>query len=387
MKAVIHIFVQFFLLGWVSFGGPAAHIGYYRKKFVEQDKWLDDAAYGRLVALSQFLPGPGSSQVGFALGYRKAGVPGAIAAFLGFTTPSFLLMYGLSRLGQSVMGNPAVDAVIFGLKLLAVVVVTDAVWGMAGSFCKRRLHWGLACVSAAVLLVVPGVLAQLAVLAVAALLSASLTPAVAIPATANGTGSTRWQRGAALALALALGLALLPAMGGLHQIYKDFFQAGALVFGGGHVVLPLLQETVGSQVGAETFLTGYAAAQAVPGPMFTLATFLGAELAPQSPLLGALVATLALFLPGLLLVLVLYHGWEALASRPKVAAAAAGINAAVVGLLISALFAPVFVTAVHGPVEMALVILGLFVLRGLKWPIWALIAFMVGACLLRFALL
>ncbi|ADN77291.1 chromate transporter, chromate ion transporter (CHR) family [Ferrimonas balearica DSM 9799] len=383
MQRVMQVFLQFLMLGLVSFGGPAAHIGYFRKKFVEQEKWLDDDAYGRLVALSQFLPGPGSSQVGFALGYRRAGVPGAVAAFLGFTLPSFVLLYLLVTLSVDALDSPMVEAVIHGLKLLAVVVVADAVLGMSRSFCKTGLHWALAVLSAAVLLVFPGLAAQLAVLAFAAFVAAWQAREGKAPVS-GGSARVHWLPFALLALAVTL--AVVPATGLMHRIYADFFQAGALVFGGGHVVLPLLQETTGELISPDRFLTGYAAAQAVPGPMFTLATFLGADLAPQAPLLGATVATLALFLPGLLLVLVFYHGWEALAARPRVAAAAAGINAAVVGLLLSALYQPVFVSAVLAPVDMAMVVVGFYLLRQRQLPILWLIAVMLGMSLLRWSL-
>ena len=373
------IFLRFLLLGCVSFGGPAAHIGYFRERFVEREKWLDDAAYGRLVALSQFLPGPGSSQVGFALGYRRAGIAGALAAFLGFTLPSFVLLFVLAAIHSPGLDHPAVGAVVGGLKLLAVVVVADAVWGMAGSFCRSRLHWGLACGSAALLLVAPGLGMQLAVLAGSGLVGA----ATAGTAGGGAVAPIRINGRIAGLFVVAAIVAALPAGGMIHAIYSAFFRAGALVFGGGHVVLPLLQETVGGAISTDRFLTGYAAAQAVPGPMFTLAAFLGADLMPQLPLLGALVATLALFLPGLLLVLALYDGWEALAARPGVAALVAGINAAVVGLLLAALFSPVFVAAVHGAPDMAWVVLGLFALRGLRWHVGVLMPLMVGAAVLR----
>ncbi|MBY5992446.1 chromate efflux transporter [Ferrimonas balearica] len=377
------LFVQFLMLGCVSFGGPAAHIGYFRKKFVEQEKWLDDAAYGRLVALSQFLPGPGSSQVGFALGYRRAGVPGALVAFVGFTLPSFILLYLLATLSVDALDSPVMGAVIHGLKLLAVVVVADAVLGMSRSFCQTALHWALAIFSAAVLLVLPGLAAQLSVLGIAVLVAAWQAP-TSIATPPETPPRVQWLP--LLLLVLAVGVALMPASGLMHRIYADFFQAGALVFGGGHVVLPLLQETTGELITPDRFLTGYAAAQAVPGPMFTLATFLGADLAPEAPLLGAALATVALFLPGLLLVLVLYHGWEALASRPRVAAAAAGINAAVVGLLLSALYQPVFISAVFDAADMAMVVVGLYLLKQRKLPILWLILAMLAMSLARWAL-
>ncbi len=370
-------------MGMVSFGGPAAHIGYFRKAFVEQARWLNDEEYGRLVALSQFLPGPGSSQVGFALGYRRAGIGGALAAFLGFTLPSFVLLYLLATLSVGFLDQPIVAATVHGLKLLAVVVVADAVLGMGRSFCQTAGHRVLAALSAVLLVCWPGLTTQLRGVAGAARAGALRSAA---PATAGSSPRATVPWGPLGLLLVATLVALWPAADTWHRLYADFFQAGALVFGGGHVVLPLLQETTGSLIPPDRFLTGYAAAQAVPGPMFTLASFLGADLTPQHPLLGAAVATLALFLPGLLLVLVLYPGWETLAARPRVAGAAAAINASVVGLLLSALYQPVLVSAVLDGVDMAMALLGFGLLRLRRMPILWLIAVMLGMSWLRQAL-
>ncbi|TCN88835.1 chromate efflux transporter [Shewanella fodinae] len=371
------IFIRFLLLGLVSFGGPAAHIGYFRRVFVEELHWLDEQQYAATVALCQFLPGPGSSQVGFALGYLRGGLLGALAAFIGFTLPSFLLMYLLAHFGQLFSTQPLVTAVISGLKLLAVVVVADAVIGMARQYCQQRLTATIALATAAIVLLLPYALMQLAVLVMAALLgcfalradTASITPAPA---------KIRWW-----SLWLFGVLLLLSFNGsGLWRLCSDFYQTGALVFGGGHVVLPLLQSRVADAMAPDVFLSGYAMAQAVPGPMFSLAAFLGAELWQHQPLVGALVATIAIFLPGFLLVLTFNQSWQALQQRPTVAAAVAGINAAVVGLLLSALYQPVFISAVQQPWQMALVLVGMLLLRLWKLHIIYLIFGFIAALIM-----
>ena len=375
---VLTIFKQFFLLGWVSFGGPAAHIGYFRRTFVEKLKWLSDEDYAQIVALSQFLPGPGSSQVGFAVGSRKAGLPGAIAAFLGFTLPSVFLMVLLAALSSQLTDSSLFQNVIHGLKLLAVVVVADATLGMYGNFCKSRLTASLCVVTAVALLLLPGIWTQMGMLVLAALIGQQL---LAGPASESSV-STRSTLSFTPLLLFGGLFFLLPLVAGFSQVtqlFSDFFQAGSLVFGGGHVVLPLLQGLVGDQLSTDTFLTGYAAAQAVPGPMFTLATYLGHALLPGAPIAGALVATIAIFLPGFLLLLGVLKNWQALAGQPRLAGAMAGVNAAVVGLLLSALYLPVFSSAVTRPIDMALVLIGFLLLKVMKWPIVGLVAFFVLA--------
>ena len=369
MKKVWEVFYRFLVLGCVSFGGPAAHIGYFQKTFVEKLQWIDVAAYARLVALSQFLPGPGSSQIGFCIGLRRAGLAGAAAAFIGFTAPSFLLLYLLAALPAGAEAGHWSGGVISGLKLLAVIVVADATLTMFKTFCKERLAAGLMALTSVLLLIAPGLLSQIAALILAAVtgLAFHKTRAAAV---------FGQRKIAVLPLALfALLFAGLPVLAFSSQwidLAASFYRAGSLVFGGGHVVLPLLQQSVGEALGADRFLTGYAVAQAVPGPMFSLAAFLGAELSAPA-LAGALLATLAIFLPGFLLVLGLQGAWESLAAKPAVAGAVWGINAAVAGLLLSALYRPVFSSAVHSPVEMALVIAGFFALNRLRAPIWMLI--------------
>ena len=367
------IFRQFLLLGLVSFGGPAAHVGYFHRRFVEELKWLDDAEFARLLALTQFLPGPASSQLGFAIGRLRGGVPGAFTAFVAFTLPSFVLMALLGiyahRLPDALQGGA-----ITGLKWLAVMVVADAVWNMSKRFCTGRLTRVLAVAVAGLLIIGSSLYGQIVALIVAAGLGwCWLRPDTAAPA----EGQPVIRRFPLLVLALLAGVAVL-AGGRLLGLWNDFFTAGALVFGGGHVVLPLLQELVGPQLSPDAFLTGYAAAQAVPGPMFSLASYLGAVLLTSSPWLGALVATLAIFLPGFLLVLGLMDAWQWLSSRPALAGAVAGINAAVVGLLLAALYQPVFVSAVQGVWDLLVVVAGFWLLRSGKVPLWGMVLGMTG---------
>lgn len=374
MKAVWEVFWRFLLLGCFSFGGPAAHMGYFRQAFVEKLKWLDDDAYGKLIALSQFLPGPGSSQVGFALGLQRAGLAGGIAAFVGFTLPSFLLIYFAATLSANA-DSQWINGLIHGLKLLAVVVVADATLGMAKNFCQNRITYAIAALTAVTLLLFPNLIVQLGVLGVAAILGAFTLR------NASQQGAAQATKGIGFVplILFALLLFALPLIANQNiwlSLFSDFYQSGSLVFGGGHVVLPLLQQTLGESVDTDRFLLGYAFAQAVPGPMFSMATFLGAEIVPNQSFLGALVATLAIFLPGFLLVLALHGAWQNLAAKPKVAGATAGINAAVVGLLLSALYNPVFVSAVLSATDFAVIVLGFFALRVLQLPILLLVCLM-----------
>lgn len=373
---MLSIFKTFFWLGWISFGGPAAHIGYFRNTFVEKLNWLDDKEYGQLVALSQFLPGPGSSQVGFALGYQRGGLAGACMAFLGFTLPSVLIMLSLAFLSSQLMETSAFQNMVHGLKLLAVVVVADATWGMYKNFCKDNVSVSLCLFSAIALLLVPSIFTQMLVLILAGLIGitylqkhASTERAVFQPSVFPLT----------LFVALLIGLPLAARYFPSLALFNDFFQAGSLVFGGGHVVLPLLQNIVGDQLSQDAFITGYAAAQAVPGPMFTFATYIGFELMPQAPIAGALIATLGVFAPGFLLLLGVLKNWQSLAQNAKISGAISGVNAAVVGLLIAALYQPVFVSAVITPLDISLVLVGFYLLKQLKLPIVWMVAFFIVA--------
>ncbi|EKF9794498.1 chromate efflux transporter [Vibrio cholerae] len=372
---MLTIFKTFFALGWVSFGGPAAHIGYFRHTFVEKLRWVSEQEYAQFVALSQFLPGPGSSQVGFAIGYHRGGLTGAWAAFLGFTLPSVLIMLLLAGLSSHLLDTPLFEQVIHGLKLLAIIVVADACLTMYRNFCQQRLTAGLCVLTAVAITLAPSLLTQFAVLLLAALVGqARLAPQ---PSSSLEAFRPSWLS-LLLFSSLLLGLPLLAASSPLVELFGHFFQAGSLVFGGGHVVLPLLQNALGDSLSTDQFLTGYAAAQAVPGPMFTLATYLGYVLTPDMPVVGALIATLAVFLPGFLLLLGVLKNWSALAQRPKVAGAMQGVNACVVGLLLAALYQPVWSSTVHAPLDWAALLVGFFLFKVLRLPLIG----MVGSALL-----
>ncbi|MBV7416592.1 chromate efflux transporter [Aeromonas sp. sif2433] len=372
------VFIQFLWLGCISFGGPAAHIGYFQRTLVTRLGWLSQAEFAQLLALCQLLPGPASSQLGFAIGRQRAGLGGALAAFVGFTLPSFLLLLAAAiGLGQ-LSNNLWLDAALHGLKLLALVVVADAVLTMSRQFCKSPLQQGIMVATAAALWWQPGLLTQSAMLIGAALLCArQAAPAGSHPVSAH---PPHWPTLILFGL-LFVGLPWL-AQSPASQLLADFYRAGSLVFGGGHVVLPLLQESVGHSLSQPQFLTGYSLAQLVPGPMFSLASYLGALLLPATPLLGALLATLALFLPGFLLLWAMGPCWQSWLARPRLAGAVTGINAAVVGLLLAALYQPVWQSAVLAPTDLALAAIGFYLLRVIRLPILALAALLVGASLL-----
>lgn len=400
-KRSFEIFWRFLVLGCFSFGGPAAHIGYFKKLFVEQLHWLDDKKFGDMLSLSQFLPGPGSSQLGFAIGMNRGGLLGGIAAFIGFTLPSFLLLYFLA-INIANVEYAWLDGIIHGLKLLAVVVVADACISMFSSFCKNKISQFIAVLTTVIILVAPSLTIQLCLLlAVAVIGMVYLSPKQATQLAmkqdgnhvnlANDTNNTRIFSGKVILIlslfALPFAVMFLAPVLGIKQpvelqLFNQFYQAGSFVFGGGHVVLPLLQQSIGDALTNEQFLMGYASAQAVPGPMFTIATFLGANLTPQSALTGALVATLAVFLPGFILLIALHTMWHRLADKPKVAGAIASVNAAVVGLLIAALYHPVFTSGVMSATDMALVCVGFYLLRSVKVPILLLVAFFIACGLI-----
>ncbi|QYY24001.1 chromate efflux transporter [Diaphorobacter sp. MNS-0] len=378
------VFLIFLRLGLTSFGGPVAHLGYFREEFVARRGWLTEDAYADLVALCQFLPGPASSQVGLALGLRQAGWGGALAAWLGFTLPSALVM-ALLGLGL-VAGQGLVPAgVLHGLKVAAVAVVAQAVWGMARSLCRgpaRRLLMVLAC---ALALLWPGVVGQVGAMLVAALAGLALWGrAGAMPAPPSEGGlaaGVRPRTGALLLAACAALLVLLPLAArawpqGWLVLADAFYRAGALVFGGGHVVLPLLQAEVVATgwVAADDFLAGYGLAQAVPGPLFTFAAFLGAAAGHGAGgWLGAAVCLVAIFVPAFLLVAGALPFWERLRHNARARAALAGVNAAVVGLLLAALYHPVWTSAIHAPADLALALAAFAALVWARVPPWLVV--------------
>ncbi|MCJ8216111.1 chromate efflux transporter [Aeromonas veronii] len=383
-KSVGQVFIQFLWLGCISFGGPAAHIGYFQRTFVQRLGWLTQAEFARLLALCQLLPGPASSQLGFAIGRHRAGLGGALSAFVGFTLPSFLLLLaaaiGIGQLGS----NLWLDAALHGLKLLALIVVADAVLTMSRQFCATGMTQGIMVVTAAALWWQPGLMTQLLMLAGAALICArSQRGAGSRPASTELPAAAASQPHWPTLLLFGILFIGLPLLGSpLGQLVADFYRAGSLVFGGGHVVLPLLQESVGHTLNEQQFLTGYSLAQLVPGPMFTLATYLGAQLLPEMPLIGALLATLALFAPGFLLLWAVGPCWQQWLARPRLAGAVTGINAAVVGLLLAALYQPVWQSAVLAPTDLALAAIGFYLLRVVKLPVPAIAALLVMAAIL-----
>ena len=379
---MLQIFIRFFSLGLVSFGGPAAHIGYFRQTFVQELQWLDDKHYGSLVALSQFMPGPGSSQVGFAIGYHRGGLFGGIAAFLGFTLPSFILLFLLAVTSSQWLEYSVTQGVIHGLKLLAVVVVADAILIMFKQFCQRKTAKLLMVLSCVIILLQPSMLVQFSLLIVAAIVGRYYLSATVDKEPAQSASSEPVQlnwfwlsmfAGLLIASTVAIALSKQAGVSNLTELFSQFYQVGSMVFGGGHVVLPLLQSSIGDAINNDQFLTGYALAQAVPGPMFALAAFLGAEIWISQPLVGALVATLAIFLPGFLLMLVALKSWHGISSRPKVTGAIAGVNACVVGFLLAALYNPIFSSAVLSPLDMALVVLGFGLFKIFKPNIFILV--------------
>ncbi len=381
-RSLLALFLIFLRLGLTSFGGPVAHLGYFRIEFVERRRWLTDRGFGDVVALAQFLPGPASSQVGIAIGLIRGGIPGAGLAWLGFTLPSALLMIGFATVERRLDPQAAAALWLHGLLIVAVAVVAQAVWSMARTLAPDRERASLAIVSAVAILAVPRSWTPLAVLTVAALIGWRLLPRAA-PASDETTIPTGWPRwvshaAAILFVALLLGLPLLAAATGDHAaaLVDRFYRVGALVFGGGHVVLPMLQAEVvpPGWVTPQDFLAGYGAAQAVPGPLFTFAAYLGAVMTPTpNGWLGGLIALVAIFLPSLLMVTAALPYWAALRRHAAATAALAGVNAAVVGILLAALYTPVWTSAIHRPLDFVLAIVGFAALQVWRAPPWSVV--------------
>jgi chromate transporter len=375
---VLRIFLR---LGLTSFGGPVAHLGYYRAEFVERRGWLDEPAFADIVALCQFLPGPASSQVGMSIGILRAGLPGAFAAWLGFTMPSAAAMivfgYGVTR-----FGNLSGAAWLHGLKIVAVAVVAQAVWGMARGLCPDRKRGSVAVAAALLVLAVPSAAGQVGAIAAGGLIGWGLLSdgSAARPGAPLAVHLPRsWSIAAAiLFFALLIGLPLLAAAVPVQPIklLDSFYRSGALVFGGGHVVLPLLQAAVvpPGWVSNDSFLAGYGAAQAVPGPLFTFSAYLGTVAGPApNGWLGGLLCLAAIFLPSFLLLVGALPFWDSLRRRPAVQAGLRGVNAAVVGLLLAALYRPVWVSAIFGPADFALGVLAFLLLALWAVPPWLVV--------------
>jgi chromate transporter len=372
-------------LGLTSFGGPIAHLGYYERTYVRQRQWLTPDEYAGLVALCQMVPGPASGQVGYLIGLRRAGWGGAFAAWAGFTLPSAIVMFGFALLAPRLEG-PATDAVLHGLKLVAVAVVAQAVWSMARNLCPDRARAALALLAAALLLVATGSFFQIAALAIGAfggaLMCRDLPAAPALPVMPVSLRTGGVALAVFLILLVALPLAGAAAPHSLLALAGIFYKAGALVFGGGHVVLPLLRDALVPRgwLSDNAFLAGYGVAQAIPGPLFTFSAYLGAIVAPAGDaLLWSAVALIFMFLPGLLIALAGLPVWLWLGHHPAARAALAGINAAVVGVLGAALYNPIWLSAVGNGRDVAIALAGFLLLERWRVPPLAIVIFCVAA--------
>ena len=369
------VLLVFLRLGVTSFGGPIAHIGYFRAEFVERRRWFDERSFSDLVSLCQFLPGPASSQVGIAVGLARAGWLGSLAAWAGFTMPSALALIAFGY-GMSEYGSLAASGAVHGLKVVAVAIVAQAVWGMARALCPDRPRAALAILAALVTLVLSSSVGQVGAIVVSATLGYALLELPhQQPVVHRGYGVSRRAGAAALiafaALLVGLPLAASATGSGLVDVVSGFFRAGALVFGGGHVVLPLLQSAVvpNGLVSNADFLAGYGATQAVPGPLFTFAAYLGTVMhGPLGGWTGGLVCLASLFVPAYLVIVGALPFWDVLRQRDGVQSAMAGVNAGVVGILLSALYDPVWTSAIHSRADfgLALAAFGLLVFARLS---------------------
>ncbi len=387
--SALEVLRAFAWLGVSCFGGPIAHIGYFRTEFVTRRRWLGEPAYADLVALCQFAPGPASSQVGFSIGLLRAGWLGGLAAWCGFTLPSAALMTAFAFGAGALTGSPAGAGLLHGLKLVAVAIVAQAVWGMARSLCPDRERASIAAVALVLVLFVPSSLGQIGAILLGALVGLAVcrdAPGQAPAAAPEALPLVITQRAGGVCLALFGALLLLtPALyhaGGAAALFGAMYRSGALVFGGGHVVLPLLRQAVVAPgwVDDNAFLAGYGAAQALPGPLFTFAAYLGAVAhLPPGGVPGAIVALLGIFVPGILILLGMLPFWEALRRRPWAQALMRGVNAAVVGVLGAALYSLVWVSAVQGPADFAIAAVGFVLLMAWRAPPLVVVLFTAAA--------
>ncbi len=379
--SVRNVFLAFLRLGFTSFGGPVAHLGYFRAEFVERRKWLDEATYGDIVALCQFLPGPASSQTGVSLGILRAGLPGGLAAWCGFTLPSALALilfaYGVGRT-RNVEHAPW----LHGLKIVAVAVVAQAVWGMAKNLCPDRQRVTLAVGAALLAIALPSSTGQIAAIAIGAL--AGWVGINEPPKTIHSHPSFKTP-GRPLGVTvlimfgvLLFGLPLFAALSGSHtaDLAARFYRSGSLVFGGGHVVLPLLKQSVVAPgwIGDDRFLAGYGAAQAVPGPLFTFSAYLGAAMRPApNGWLGGMICLVAIYVPSFLLLIGVLPFWDTLRGRSGVQNALRGVNAAVVGLLLAAFYNPVWTSGIQGSADFGIGLVAFLLLVFWRVPPWLVV--------------
>lgn len=374
--SAVEVLLVFFKLGISCFGGPIAHIGYFRDEFVIRKRWLDEQAYADLVALCQFLPGPASSQVGFSIGLMRAGYRGGLAAWTGFTLPSAIILV-LFAYGASFLSGPIGLGLLHGLKLVAVAIVAQAVWGMARTLCPDRERASIALAAALIILFSTSSTAQIGAIALGGI--AGLVLCRGAPPTAAGhhiaLPVSRTAGSVALMIFFVLlgGLPIVRSLGGLQGValFEAFYRSGALVFGGGHVVLPLLRQAFVTPgwVSDNTFLAGYGAAQAVPGPLFTFAAYLGTVVTPSPHgVLGAALGLFGIFLPGVLILLGTLPFWDTFRKRADAQAIMRGVNAAVVGLLGAALYNPVWTSSINAPADFGVALLGFVLLTVWRAP-------------------
>jgi chromate transporter len=380
------VFRAFLRLGLTSFGGPIAHLGYFREELVLRRRWLSEAAYADLVALCQFLPGPASSQVGFALGFLRGGLAGALLAWAAFTLPSVVLLLAFAS-GAEAVGGAVGQELIHGLKLVAVAIVAQAVWGMAHSLAPDRERTTIALAAVLIVSFLPTAFGQIAAITAGAVAGRVWCQRPEKGAAGDLPVRLSRRTGTLLIAVFFLLLLGLPALVAISQaqalaLFDAFYRAGALVFGGGHVVLPLLEVSLvrPGWVSADAFLAGYGAAQAVPGPLFSVAAYLGAISEPgPNGIPGAAIALLGIFLPGMLLLMGVLPFWDGLRQHARARAAMAGTNAAVVGILGAALYEPVWTSAVTSPSDFAVALTAFVLLTAWRAPPWSVVVLTVLA--------
>jgi chromate transporter len=373
--SALEVLLVFLRLGVTAFGGPIAHIGYFREEFVVRRRWIDELAYADLVGLCQFLPGPASSQVGFSVGLMRAGFRGGLAAWAGFTLPSAIALV-LFAYGADALGGPTGIGLLHGLRLAAAAIVAQAVWGMARTLCPDRERASIAVVTTLIMLFSTSSIAQIAAIALAGIAGLWLCRSEVPSSKDHVVVPVSHTTGLVALTVFALLLAGLPVLRslGISQgitLFEAFYRSGALVFGGGHVVLPLLREAFVTPgwVSDDTFLAGYGAAQAVPGPLFTFAAYLGAVVGPlPHGLAGAALGLIAIFLPGMLILIGALPFWETFRTHPWAQAAMRGINAAVVGLLGAALYHPIWTSSIKASADFAIALVGFVLLTVWRAP-------------------
>jgi chromate transporter len=377
----LEVLLTFLKLGLTSFGGPISHIGYFREEIVVRRRWVDEATYTDLVALCQFLPGPASSQVGFALGLIRAGYRGALAAWIGFTLPSAILLAAFAC-GLGALGGQTGRAVLHGLGLVAVVIVAQAVWGMARTLCPDRERASIAGVAALIILFSTSSVAQFVTILMGGIGGALFCRSACTTVRSPLSVPVSRRAGLIASSLFVIVLIILPVLSpSSHsvELFNAFYRSGALVFGGGHVVLPLLRDAVVAPgwVSEDAFLSGYGAAQAVPGPLFAFAAYLGV-LAASNVWIGGVLGTIGIFLPGMLVLLGVLPFWELLRTQPRAQAIMRGVNAAVVGLLAGALYNLLWINAVESPADVACVLVGFILL--IVWHLPPFLIVVLGGC-------